>query len=187
MVSFLSMHQHMTWVQDIALSRDRTAFEALFECFAPRIRAFLVRGGLSDTLVEELLQEVMLTVWQQAGRYRPERAAVSTWIFTIARNKKIDAYRRAARPEPAADAPGIAPKRLDAPDEVFLAQRRSGRLRTAMADMPAEQCLILRRMYFDGLSQRDIAREQSLPLGTIKSRVRLAMKHLRHALAEEDG
>ena len=185
MIPFLSMNQQASWIQAIATSQDRAAFAELFQFYAPRLRAYLSRGGLSDGSIEEVVQDVMLTVWRRAEQYRPERAAVSTWIFTIARNRRIDRLRRTMRPEPEPDIPGVAPASVPAPDDSAAASARAEKLRAAMATLPEEQAGILRRMYFDGSSQRTIARELDLPVGTVKSRVRLAMKHLRTVLDEE--
>ena len=184
-IPFSSMMKQADWIRAIAERKDRTAFSALFSCYAPRLRAYLRRSSLDDTIVEELIQDVMLTVWRQAASYKPERAAVSTWIFTIARNRRIDRLRKAARPEPEPDTPGVLPTAAASPDDAAAAARRAERLRAALETLPDEQAAILHRMYFDGASQREIAQEMDVPVGTIKSRVRLAMKRLREALAEE--
>ena len=94
-LALLSMSEHAQWVEAIALRKDKQAFAMLFAHFAPRVKGFLLSGGASPAQVDEIVQEVMLTVWRRAESYRPERAAVSTWIFTIARNRRIDRIRRA--------------------------------------------------------------------------------------------
>lgn len=180
-----TMTKQADWILAIAEQNDRTAFAALFAFYAPRLRAFLRRSRLDDTIIEELIQDVMLTVWRRAASYNPDRAAVSTWIFTIARNRRIDRLRKAARPEPEPDTPGVRPSPTTSPDDAAAAARRAERLRSALQTLPEEQAVILRRMYFDGISQRDIARELDVPVGTVKSRVRLAMKRLRETLDGE--
>ena len=181
----LSMNPQHEWIHAVAVRQDRAAFSALFAHYAPRLRSFLRRGGVDDGSVEELVQDVMLTVWRRAPQYQPERAAVSTWIFTIAQNRRIDRIRRTSRPEPEPDTPGVAPPAATAPDAAAAAAQRAARLRSALSTLPDEQADILRKMYFEGRPQRAIAEELGVPLGTVKSRVRLAMKRLREALAQE--
>lgn len=172
-------------MEAIARSRDREAFAALFTAYAPRLRAYLRRGGLDPSAAEEILQEVMLVIWDRADRYQPAQAAVSTWIFTIARNRRIDRLRRAARPEPEADDPHFRPSAPAAPDTAAAAHRRAVRLQAALDSLPPEQTEILHLMYFEGCPQSLIAERLGLPAGTVKSRVRLAMRRLREQLAEE--
>ncbi|MEL6341641.1 MAG: sigma-70 family RNA polymerase sigma factor [Myxococcota bacterium] len=179
------MDIHKQWLAAIARTRDKAAFASLFQYFAPRLRAYLLRGGADAIVVEELVQDVMLIVWRGAAEYDPRRAAVSTWIFTIARNRRIDRLRRARRPEPEVGDPHFTPSAPDAPDEHTAETRRAERLRLALQQLPEEQATILHQMYFDGRSQREIAASLNIPLGTVKSRVRLAMSRLRETLAEE--
>lgn len=172
------------WVAEVAAVRDRrdpAAFAALFRHFAPRVKAFLLRSGASETLAEECAQEVMATVWHKAHLFDPARASVATWIFTIARNRRIDAIRRARRPEPEELPWGPEPE----PDqEAALAmQQESARLGEAIARLPEKQRELIERAYFGELSHSEIAEATGLPLGTIKSRIRLALERLRHQLS----
>jgi len=164
----------------IATTRDQAAFAQVFRHFAPRVKAFLMKSGADAALAEECMQDVMATLWHKAHLYDPSRAAVSTWIFTIARNRKIDLLRRYARPEPE-DLPwGPA----DAPDQadVMVLQQETAKLADAIRTLPEKQRVLIERAYFGDLTHSEIAAETGLPLGTIKSRIRLALERLRHAM-----
>jgi RNA polymerase sigma-70 factor, ECF subfamily len=162
---------------------DRQAFAALFDFYAPRVKAYLMRLNAPAPLAEEIAQEVMLTVWRKAGQFDPAQASASTWIFRIARNRRIDAARRAAaRPDPDPHDPVFHPPEADAPDEAAHATGRAERVAAALEVLPPDQLDLLRLAFFDGLSHRDIAERLSLPLGTVKSRLRLAFDKLRPRL-----
>ena len=157
--------------------QDRAAFAALFRHFAPRIKGFLMKSGASDALAEECAQDVMATLWQKAHLFDPARASVATWVFTIARNRRIDALRRAKRPEPK-DLPwGPEPE----PDQqaVLEMAEDTARLGAALARLPPPQRDLIEKAYFGDLTHTEIATETGLPLGTIKSRIRLALDRLR--------
>ncbi|NQZ73397.1 MAG: sigma-70 family RNA polymerase sigma factor [Dinoroseobacter sp.] len=160
--------------------QDKKAFGDLFRHFAPRIKGFLMKSGSSDTLAEEVAQDVMATVWQKAGLFDPARASVATWIFTIARNRKIDILRKQRRPEPE-DLPWGPSAEPDQEDTIAL-QQDTVRLRAAIAELPEKQRDLVKQAYFGELSHSEIATETGLPLGTIKSRIRLALERLRHEL-----
>ena len=167
-------------VSRIHLDRDKAAFAKIFAHFAPRVKAFLMKGGSGETLAEECTQEVMATLWQKAHLFDPARASVATWIFTIARNKKIDALRKQRRPEPE-DLPWGPEEEPDQMDVVAM-QQESERLAKAVQDLPEKQRLLIQQAYFGELSHSEIAEETGLPLGTIKSRIRLALERLRHSM-----
>jgi RNA polymerase sigma-70 factor (ECF subfamily) len=158
--------------------RDRVAFAALFRHFAPRVKAFLVKSGAGASLAEECAQEVMATLWQKAHLFDPARASVATWVFTIARNKRIDALRKARRAEPEELDWGPEPEPDQA--EAMEAQEETDRLGRAMAALPEKQRALIERAFYGDLSHSEIAAETGLPLGTIKSRIRLALDKLRH-------
>ncbi len=166
----------------VAGERDRQAFGELFDHFAPRITAYLRRLGAQTPVAEDLLQEVMLTVWRRAEQFDPAKAGVSTWVFTIARNKRIDAVRRERRPAFDPSDPSFVPEQApDAADAVEQSER-GAMLRSAMADLPAEQGRLLELAFMEDMSHRVIAEKLDLPLGTVKSRIRLAMRKLRRQL-----
>lgn len=163
---------------------DRAAFAAFFARYALRVKAFLMRRGARADEADELAQEVMLTVWRKAATFDPARASASTWLFTVARNRRIDLARRQARPEPDAEDPLFQPD--PEPDGADLVGRgqRDGRVREVLALLPQEQRDILLVAFYEGLSQTEIAERLGLPLGTVKSRTRLAMARLRTALGD---
>ena len=167
----------------IAERGDREAFAQLFGHFAPRVKSYVMRLGALPEAAEELAQETMLTVWRRAAAFDPDRAAASTWIFTIARNLRIDLSRREARvvtpDDPSCHDPGPA-----APDEALSAVEDESRIGLALATLPREQALVISLAFFADKPHSEIARDLGLPLGTVKSRLRLAMGRLRGALAE---
>ncbi len=163
-------------------TRDRDAFAALFNFYAPRVKAYLLRLNAPDALAEELTQEVMLTVWRKADSFDPQLASASTWIFRIARNRRIDAARRAAKPELDGEDPALQPPETAMPDDAVHAAGRADHVRAALSELPEEQVALLRMAFFDGLSHRDIADRVGVPLGTVKSRLRLAFDKLRKVL-----
>ncbi|MEO1038936.1 MAG: sigma-70 family RNA polymerase sigma factor [Pseudomonadota bacterium] len=173
------------WVEATA-RQDRAAFASLFSFYAPRVKAYLLRLKANDAQAEEIAQEVMLTVWRKAHQFDRGQASASTWIFRIARNRRIDAARRAARPTLDAGDPSLQPPELPAPDEQAHAAGREERVREAMKDLPEEQLALLRLAFFEGLSHRDIADRLGAPLGTVKSRLRLAFDKLRKSLDRDD-
>ena len=165
--------------------QDRDAFSVLFNFYAPRIKAYLLRLNAPDSLADELTQEVMLAVWRKADTFDRAQASASTWIFGIARNRRIDAARRAAKPELDAEDPSLRPPEPTAPDIAAHAANREDKVRDALKTLPEEQVALLRLAFFDGLSHRDIADRIGAPLGTVKSRLRLAFDKLRRVLDDE--
>lgn len=166
--------------------QDRSAFITLFNFYAPRVKSYLLRLNADDGLAEELAQEVMLTVWRKAAQFDRTQASASTWIFRIARNRRIDAARRAGKPDLQPDEPALLPPEAEAPDEAAHASARDVRVHAALKDLPEDQLSLLRLAFFDGLSHREIADRLDLPLGTVKSRLRLAFDKLRRQLNPED-
>jgi RNA polymerase sigma factor (sigma-70 family) len=158
--------------------QDKAAFAALFRHFAPRVKGFLMKSGASSALAEECAQDVMATLWQKAHLFDPTRASVATWVFTIARNRRIDALRKARRPEPEELPWGPEPE----PDqgEVMEMQQEHDRLAVALLHLPEKQRALIEKAYYGDLSHSEIAEQTGLPLGTIKSRIRLALDRLRH-------
>ncbi len=171
------------WLSEMEAIRrdaDEAAFARLFAHFAPRVKAFLMRGGTPADVAEDCAQDVMATLWRKAHLFDGSRASVATWIFTIARNRRIDVARRDRRPQPE-DLPWGPEEDRSAADELALAQE-SAELGRALALLPEKQRLLIERAYFGDLSHSEIAGETGLPLGTIKSRIRLALERLRHAM-----
>jgi len=172
-------------IVSIAVERDRQAFAALYSHFAPRVTAFLRKSGLPPNMAEEIAQDVMLTVWRKAEQFDPARAGASTWIFTIARNLRIDHLRRV---RVATSAEQVEPEEIEtAPsgEALMLASERESTVRAALAALSDEQAMVLRLSFFGDKPHSEIARELGLPLGTVKSRVRLALGRLRALLEGE--
>ena len=170
----------------VAVGRDRVAFAKLFGYFAPRIKAYVRRLGVADHKAEDVVQEVMLTVWHRASLYDASQASVGTWIFTIARNKRIDQFRREGRPQIDLEDPMLVRDPEPTADEAWLRVDAERRLRQAVETLPDEQALVLRKNFFEDKPHGVIADELNLPLGTVKSRVRLALAKLRDALRDLD-
>ena len=171
------------WEKELELVRGEQsieAFERLFNHFAPKVKGFLMKSGTDNALAEECVQEVMATVWNKAHLFDPSRASAATWIFTIARNKKIDALRKQRRPEP--EDLGWGPEHEPDQEDVVALQQETERLGQAIANLPVKQRQLLERAYFSDMSHSEIAAATGLPLGTIKSRIRLALDRLRHTL-----
>jgi len=169
----------------VAERQDRAAFASLFGHFAPRLKAYIRRYGMEDARAEELAQEVMLIVWRRAALYDPAQASASTWIFTIARNKRIDELRRERRPEIDLNDPALVQDA--AVVDVVIAQNEVGRrLHAAVEALPEEQAVVLRKNFFEDKPHNQIAAELALPLGTVKSRLRLALAKLRLAMRGVD-
>lgn len=166
----------------VAERRDRAAFVRLFEQFGPRVRAYLMRQGADRASADDLVQDVMLTVWRRAAQFDRTKATVSTWVFTIARNRRIDGLRRTKRPEIDPQDPVLVRDPDDPADQVVDAAQRGRLLHAAVAQLPDEQARLLRLAYFEDKSHSAIADELDLPLGTVKSRLRLAIAKLRAAL-----
>jgi len=175
-------------IQAIATGRDQEAFAEIFAHFAPRVKSFLRKAGVSDAQAEEITQEVMLSVWRKAVLFDPAAAGAATWIFTIARNLRIDAIRRERRggairvdeveAEYEADNAPLADARI-------AAAQADDRVRKALEVLPGDQLTVIRMSFFEEHAHSEIARALGIPLGTVKSRVRLAMKRLRALLEAE--
>lgn len=166
-------------IDAIASHGDQQAFARLFGHFGPRVKAYLMRLGVEPAVAEEIMQEVMLTIWRRAGSYNPAMAAVSTWIFTIARNRRIDARRRDARPELDPEDPALTPDPPPPADAVVAAAQSQAQLAAAIDALPTDQAQLVRMSFFEDKSHSDIAAALDLPLGTVKSRLRIALVRLR--------
>lgn len=169
-------------IEKIAESQDRDAFAALFAHFAPRLKGYLLRLGASDGQAEEVLQEALLTVWRKAHLFDRKKAAASTWIFTIARNRRIDILRKKKFPEIDAEDPSLVPDAPRAPDEEVIEAHEGAAVRVALEKLPDEQRELVRLAFYNGWSHSKIAADTNLPLGTVKSRLRLAFSRLRNEL-----
>jgi RNA polymerase sigma-70 factor (ECF subfamily) len=159
---------------------DRAAFTRLFRHFAPLMKAFALSGStLSANNADELVQEVMLKVWQKAGAFNAEKAAASTWIYTIARNSRTDLFRRLQKFDTSLSADDVSGSQESEEAFLVLHQKRGrDRIRGLITELPNDQAQILAKVYMEGKSHSEVAGELNLPLGTVKSRVRLALQKL---------
>lgn len=166
----------------VAHERDRSAFAELFDHFAPRINGYLMRLGMERSAAEELAQEVMIALWQKAHLFDPSKSSLSTWLFRVARNRRIDAKRRDRSGLLDPDDPIFQPEAPEPADTQMDAAQRDARVRIAMDSLPDDQKALVRLAFFNGLSHSEIATHTGLPLGTVKSRIRLAFSRLRKAI-----
>lgn len=169
----------------IARERSAEAFRSLFEQFGPRLRQYMMRHGADAATAEELAQEALLAVWRKAGQYRSALGTPATWMFAIARNLRVDRLRRETcwqelTDELAETVVSDAP----APEETASGRERELRVRAVLAGLPADQREVVTLAFIDGLSQSEIAARLALPLGTVKSRLRLAYQKVRTALED---
>jgi RNA polymerase sigma-70 factor, ECF subfamily len=168
----------------VAAAKDRLAFAQLFDHFAPRVKSFMMRKGSNADQAEDLVQETMIAVWTKASMFSSDRGSVSTWIFTIARNLRIDRLRR-EKSQLYTDL-----ENFDAPDLRTGAEESLGRsqednhVAIALAQIPEDQRQLLILSYVEDVSQSEIALRLKIPLGTVKSRMRLGYSRLRKLLEQ---
>jgi len=171
----------------VAEDRDKAAFIELFDHFAPRLKGYLMKQGADEALAEEIAQDVMVTLWRKADLFDPKKSSASTWLYRVARNRRIDRLRRQKTAELDPDEPALQPTPLpDVADEMD-ARLREQRVRAAMEQLPDEQKEVVRLAFFIGQSHSEIADETGLPLGTVKSRIRLAFGRLRQLIEADEA
>lgn len=169
----------------IGREADRQAFAALFAFYAPRLKSFLARQGHSDLECEDIVQEAMLNVWRKAASFDPVKAGVSTWVYTIARNLGIDRRRRQRRGNEWQELTGYdEPDPDPSAESRLIAAESEIRVRDALKLLPEEQAAVIRMTFYGEDRQTDIASTLGIPLGTVKSRVRLALARLRRAMED---
>ncbi len=169
----------------IAASRDREAFAALFTGFAPIVKGMLIRQGAEASAAEDIAQETLLTVWRKAPLYSPDRGSAATWIYTIARNLRIDRIRREVPWQELTDDRMEEPSDTPLQDDTLNSKQIQVRMQSVLTGLPNDQVDVVKLAYLDGLSHSEIADKLQLPLGTVKSRMRLAYQKIREAF--EDG
>jgi RNA polymerase sigma factor (sigma-70 family) len=168
----------------VGTNRDGEAFAILFDHFRPRLQMQMVRGGLAPFAAEDVAQDVMETIWRKAHLYDPCKSAAATWVFHIARNRRIDLRRRTREFSVAAEEFLSIADPAAGGDAYLDAAQRDEQVRTALDALPQEQVTLVRLAFFEGLSHSTIARRLQLPIGTVKSRLRLAFARLRRLLQD---
>ncbi|MAP94923.1 MAG: RNA polymerase subunit sigma [Ponticaulis sp.] len=169
-------------LEAIAERRCKKSFTLLFEYYAPRIKSYLLRLGCESLQAEELAQEVMITVWRKAEQFDRKQASPATWLFRIARNRRIDAFRRTKTLDAQADEPVLSPAELPQPEEQMQLIQTEVAVQDALKTLPEDQLVLLKAAFFEGKTHSEISTEYKLPLGTVKSRIRLAFERLRTTL-----
>lgn len=168
----------------VAETGDRQAFSEIYAHFAPRIKGFLMRGGANAEEAEDLAQEAMVKVLRKAKLFDPAKASASTWIFTIARNSRIDAIRRAGKPPLDPDEPALMPEEAPRADEQCELKERNQRIQEAFKVLSPDQQEVMRLHFYEDEPHSVIAERLELPLGTVKSRLRLAFEKLRKEIGD---
>lgn len=173
----------------IGRDRDENAFADFYNYYAGRVKSFLMGKGMTEEISDELMQEIMLIVWRRAESYDPEKAAASTWLFTIARNRRIDYLRGNSRIEVELEDEMLDVENDESETQAGYvdAEQAAERLHRALEKLPQEQRQVMHLSYFRGQSHGDIAEWLDLPIGTVKSRIRLAMQAVRSSLKDEDN
>lgn len=168
----------------VAQSRDVAALRKIFTLYSPRIRAYLIKHTRDVQAAEDLMQEVMLAIWRKAEQFDPLRGSAAAWIFAIARNTYIDAWRRQKRPEFDINDPALLADPEPGPSDIMVQRQRQDAVQKAMQTLPQEQIDLIKLSFFEEASHSTIAEQLSLPIGTVKSRIRLAFGRLRSALED---
>lgn len=169
----------------IGRDRDKSAFAQLFSHYAPRLKAYMRKLGADETQAEEVAQEALLAVWRKAHLYDPAKASAGTWIFAVARNMRIDMIRRDKRPAIDIDDPALVPDAEPPADTQVSGRQRDALVRAAIRQLPPEQAEVVRLSFYEEKPHAEIAEELNLPLGTVKSRLRLAFRKVRTALGDD--
>jgi RNA polymerase sigma-70 factor (ECF subfamily) len=170
---------------ELASSRDKQVFSELFSYFAPRLKSMLMGTGTDPETAEEVAQEAMISVWRKCEMYDPKKASASTWIFTIARNLRIDRFRSERRPEFDANDPSLMPEAEPLAEDQLIVSDRQAVVKNAIALLPEDQKTVISLSFVEGLSHQEISDRLNLPLGTVKSRLRLSFEKLRTSLRSQ--
>ena len=174
-------------ISKIANDRDEAAFDVLFRYFAPRIKSYCLRLGADPSGAEEITQEAMVSIWRNAAQFDPSKASPSTWIFTIARNLTIDRFRKTRRPQFDPNDPALVPEDEPTPDRLIEQTEKQENVRKIMDTLSANERAVLMLSFYENLSHGDISKQLHIPLGTVKSRIRLAFTKIRSTLDAQDG
>jgi RNA polymerase sigma-70 factor (ECF subfamily) len=170
--------------------RDGEALAQLFDRFAPGLNGLALRIVGDPADAEEVVADAFAQVWREAGRFDPRRGSLAAWLVTMTRSRALDLVRARGRRgrlvDAAAQESAVGPVAMGrapaSPNVAAELDERANRVRTAMQNLPDEQRTVLELAYFEGLSQSEIAERLATPLGTVKTRARLALGKLRDML-----
>ncbi|MDB9702577.1 sigma-70 family RNA polymerase sigma factor [Rhodospirillales bacterium] len=171
-------------IRKVADHRDRAAFAEVFDYFGPRLKSYVMRQGSDPQLAEEVVQETMVKIWHKADQFDSKKASASTWIYTIARNMRIDLLRKMNRPEPDMNDPAMTPDPDPMAYDKIAFDQEADQLKKSITLLPEDQQRVLQLAYFEDKTHNDVAVELNVPLGTVKSRIRLALKRIRTELGD---
>lgn len=176
------LSEQTVWLLKVRDQRDRAAYAKIFYYFAPRLKAMLIRGGLRDGSAEDVVQDVMLAVWHKAAQFDPHRSDASGWIYRIARNRHIDLHRRRKvfEAELSEDHTSQDPDSF----QILALSQEHRALRAAVDNLSPEQSQLLQKAFFEEMPHSEISSLTGLPLGTIKSRIRLGLARIRRDLSD---
>ncbi|MEJ8475823.1 sigma-70 family RNA polymerase sigma factor [Roseibium algae] len=174
-------------IVQVAKDKDKSAFAELFDHFAPRLKGYLMQQGADQGSAEEIAQEVMVTLWRKAELFDPKKSSASTWLYRIARNRRIDRLRRQRTAELNPDEPLLQPASVPDVTVEMDARLREQRVRSALSSLPDDQVSVIKLAFFSGLSHSQISEETGVPLGTVKSRIRLAFARLRQIIEADSS
>ena len=181
-VETIELSEQTQWMLAIRDQRDKRAFAKLFDFYGPRLKAMAIRGGARSDQAEDIVQEVMLSIWNKADQFDPHRAQVSAWVYRIARNRQVDVFRKESRPLPEA-LKCEEPPEEDA-GQILALEQEVNQLKNALERLKPDQREMIEKAYLGELSHSEISRESGVALGTIKSRIRLGLDRLRHEMQE---
>ena len=172
-------------INRISEFEDTVSFSQLFDYFAPRVKAYVMKLGASSSVAEDLTQEVFVNVWRKASQFDSTKANASTWIYTIARNLRIDAFRKEKRPMPDPNDPAMVPDPIKTSEDIVFSNERADIIKSVLDELPDDQRKVIQLSFFEDMTHSEIANRLNLPLGTVKSRIRLAFQRIKNSLGEE--
>ena len=169
---------------EMAVTKDKSLYVQLYQHFAPKVKAYIIRLGVVEATAEELTQEAMLNMWRKSHLFQPGKSAASTWLFTLARNQSIDWMRKQKYPEYSWD---DIQESSDDVSGVNTGEQavQSERVALAISQLPENQAQVVYMSFYEGCSHSEIAERLNVPLGSVKSRIRLAAEKLKLTLRGE--
>ena len=168
------------YMYEVAYQQDKQAFGEIFKYFAPRLKSYFIKAGAIESQAEEIIQEVMIAIWTKASSYDRKKSSVSTWIYTIARNKRIDKIRKEKRHYMQESDEGLEMPIPSTQEQDIFSVQLTKKIENCLQSLPIEQAELLKLSYFYEKTRTDISKELKIPLGTVKSRIRLALNKMKN-------